>query len=108
MRPRIPIRTLRLAAGQTATVAAMRGTRLAVGGGHAWLTRERDERDFVLPAGRSFTCDGDEVLVVQMLASGTLTIDAGAVRPAAAGWLRTLSGRLCGALPPAAVPACQS
>lgn len=103
-----PIRTIRLAAGQTTTVVAVRGTRLAVGGGRAWLTRERDERDFVLPAGRDFICDGDEVLVVQMLAAGTLTMAAGVVRPSTAGWLRTLSGRLRGALSPASVPACQS
>ena len=108
MTTRSPIRNLRLAAGQTVAVAAVRGTRLAVASGRAWLTREDDERDFVLPAGRSFTCDGDEVLVVQMLAAGTLAIDAAGVRQVGfTQQLRGLFGRLRGALSPAAAPAIQ-
>lgn len=92
MTTRSPNRILRLAAGQTVAVAATRGTRLDVDGGRAWLTRERDERDFVLPAGRAFTSDGDDVLVVQMLAAGTLAIDVAAARPA--GFAHRLRGLL--------------
>lgn len=101
-----PNRTLHLAAGQAVAVVAARGTRLAVGSGRAWLTRERDARDFVLPAGRDFSCDGDEVLVVQMLAAGTLTIELAAARPAGlAHRLHGLLGCLRGALSPAAASA---
>lgn len=97
-----PMQTLHLAAGQMVAVAAARGTRLAIRSGRAWLTRERDERDFVLPAGRAFTSDGDNVFVVQMLAAGTLAIDIAAARPAGfAHRLRGLFGCLRGALSPA-------
>lgn len=92
MTTRSPNRILRLAAGQTVAVAVTRGTRLAVDGGRAWLTRERDERDFMLPAGRAFACDGDDVLVVQMLTAGTLAIDVAAARPA--GFAHRLRGLL--------------
>ena len=50
--PSHAVQTLRLARGQSIATCARRGTRITVCSGCAWLTVERDARDFVLTAGR--------------------------------------------------------
>ncbi len=108
--PSHAVQTLRLAGGQSIATRASRGTRITVCSGCAWLTVERDARDFVLTAGRVFTCDADDVLVVvEMLASGSLTISPAGARSAASvpRW-RSLANRLRGALWLAPGTTCQS
>lgn len=98
--PSHAVQTLRLAVRQSIVTCASRGTRITVCSGCAWLTVERDARDFVLTAGRVFTCDADDVLVVvEMLTSGSLTISpAGAHTATSVPRWRSLANRLRGAL----------
>jgi hypothetical protein len=71
-------RTISLAAGQVIAARPARGTRIVVESGRAWLTVERDGRDFVLTTGRQFTCEADNALVVvEMLDAGALTLAPG-------------------------------
>ena len=74
-------RTLRIAGRQAIAVPTVRGSRVEVTGGRAWLTIERDERDFVLPSGGVFDCDIDGLLVIEMLDEGTLTVAVSSLLP---------------------------
>ncbi len=102
-------RTLRIAGRQAIAVPTVRGSRVEVTGGRAWLTIERDERDFVLPSGGVFDCDIDGLLVIEMLDEGTLTVAVSSSAPDASSGSRSrFIGRVSAAWHLAPEAICQS
>lgn len=74
-RPRIsgkPEPLLReLAAGDTFSIAGLRGTTVRTLQGRAWVTQAGDARDYVVPTGGRFCAAGEGHLVISALTDAT-------------------------------------
>ena len=76
MEIRLERTALKLAERDTISIVDGKGARIAVIGGTAWVTQERDLRDVMLRPGQSFILDRNGTAIVEALTESEVVLDA--------------------------------